>query len=531
MGKEILIVGGGISSLTAAAYLLKNNNQVKIIEKTEKVGGLVGSFYRNNFLFDSGIRATENSGVLLPMFKDLGIDIEFLENKVSIIIENNKVELDKVNGLKNYQEMLIQLFPNYSKDVSDIIDVIKKISSYMEVLYGIDNPLFLDMKRDKNYLIKTIVPWLFKYQMTINKIQNLSLPVNTFLGQISDNSSLIDMITQHFFKETPTFFALSYFRLYTDYYYPKGGTRTVIDKLEAYIIDNGGEIIKNTEIIKVKLDKKEVLSNQNIYKYDQLIWGADLKNLYRVIDVHNSNDYKKKGFEILEKNILKSHGNDSLFSLYVSTNLSLEYYSGKCGCHNFYTPNKIGLSSMKYNQLQLLEELKNTNNDRETILFSWIDEFVEKTTFEISIPVLRDLDLAPKNKSALIISAVFDYDLTKFIYDISLYEVFKRYMEKAIIDSLSKTLLCELKNGIIESFSSTPLTIKKRFNNSEGAITGWSFTETSPTENRMKKIAKSIDTPFKDIYQIGHWTFSPSGLPTAIIVAKLAADKIGKSKK
>jgi phytoene dehydrogenase-like protein len=528
MNKNILIVGGGISSLTAAAYLLKNKNNVTLIEKNDILGGLVGSFYKKNFLFDYGIRATENSGVLFPMLRDLEIDIEFLENPVSIIIENKKVLLDKSESIEDYQMMLFNLFPDNKDEIKNIFNYIKKISSYMEVLYGIDNPLFLDMKRDKDYFIKTIVPWLFKYMMTINKIQKLSLPVNTFLEGITDNVSIIDMITQHFFKETPTFFALSYFRLYTDYYYPKGGTKTVVEKLENYIIENGGIIYKNTEITKLDLEKKEAISQNNKFKYDNLIWGADLKTLYRITDVRSTSNYNRKEYNVLKNKIQKSHGNDSLFSLYLSTNLSPEYYKDKCSCHSFYTPNKIGLSSMQYNQMELLDKLKAKKSGHKEILFKWIDEFVSKTTFEISIPVLRDDSLAPDNKSAIIISTVFDYDLTKFIKDISLYKEFKIYMEKAIISSLSKNLFAKLKDEIIESFSSSPLTIQRRLNNSEGAITGWSFTEKSPAEDRMKKIAKSIETPFKNIYQIGHWTFSPSGLPTSIITAKLAADKIDR---
>ena len=526
MNKNILIVGGGISSLTAAAYLLKNKNKVSLIEKNDNLGGLIGSFYRKNFLFDYGIRATENSGVLFPMLRDLKIDIEFLENPVSIIIENKKVLLDRKESIEDYQMMLFNLFPNNKDEIKKIFDYIKKISSYMEVLYGIDNPLFLDMKRDKDYFMKTIVPWLFKYLMTINKIQKLSLPVNSFLEEITDNDSIIDMITQHFFKETPTFFALSYFRLYTDYYYPKGGTKTIIDKLENYITDNGGIIYKNTEITKLNLETNEAISQNQKFKYDNLIWGADMKTLYRITDISATSNYNKKEYNIIENKIQKSHGNDSLFSLYLSTNLSPEYYNDKCSCHSFYTPNKIGLSSMRYNQIELLEKLKTKTGGHKEILFKWIDEFVKKTTFEISIPVLRDKSLAPINKSALIISTVFDYDLTKFIEEISLYKEFKIYMEKAIIKSLSKDLFIKLEDEIIDSFSSSPLTIKNRLNNSEGAITGWSFTEKSPAEDRMKKIAKSIETPFKNIYQIGHWTFSPSGLPTSIITAKLAADRI-----
>lgn len=531
MDNNILIIGGGISSLTAAAYLVKNNRGVTLIEKCDKLGGLVGSFYQDDFLIDSGIRATENSGTLHPMLRDLGIDIEFLENKVSIIIEDAKIEVDKEDGLKNYEKMLCELFPDNISDVKSIVEVIGKISSYMEVLYGIDNPLFLDMKKDKSYLLKTIVPWMFKYQMTINKIQRLNKPVNSFLNELSDNQSLIDMISQHFFQDTPTFFALSYFRLYADYFYPKGGTKTLIDKLEEYISQNGGTIIKGTEILKIKLDSKEVFSRDKSFYFDKLIWGADLKTLYNIVDLENSNDYDLPKYQELNKNIQSSHGNDSLFSIYLTTNLSPDYYKDKCSCHTFYTPSKVGISTMKMDHKILLEKLRASKNDKESILYSWIDEFVSKTTFEISIPVLRDKNLAPRGKSAMIVSAVFDYDLTKYISSISLYEKFKRYMEKAVIEELSKKLFVELKKEIIHCSSSSPLTIERLLNNSDGAITGWSFNKKTPTEDRMKKIAKAIETPFKDIYQIGHWTFSPSGLPTAIITAKLAVDKLERLRK
>ena len=56
------------------------------------------------------------------------------------------------------------------------------------------------------------------------------------------NKALIDVLAQHFFKQTPAFFALSYFSLYLDYCYPKGGTGKLVEAMEAYIRDHGGEI-------------------------------------------------------------------------------------------------------------------------------------------------------------------------------------------------------------------------------------------------------------------------------------------------
>lgn len=79
---------------------------------------------------------------------------------------------------------------------------------YMSVLYGVNNPLFLEDRKDREYLVKTLPPWLLKYQVNIRKASRLSQPVADYLKQFTDNQPLIDMIVQHFFKGTPTFFAL-----------------------------------------------------------------------------------------------------------------------------------------------------------------------------------------------------------------------------------------------------------------------------------------------------------------------------------
>ena len=93
---------------------------------------------------------------------------------------------------------------------------------YLDVLYGIDNPAFLDMKEDRAYLIKEILPWMVKYLLTFRKIEALNEPVIDYLRNYTQNQSLLDIIAQHFFQATPTFFALSYFKLYLDYNYPPG---------------------------------------------------------------------------------------------------------------------------------------------------------------------------------------------------------------------------------------------------------------------------------------------------------------------
>ncbi len=91
MNYDAIVVGGGIAGLTATAYLVKTGYSTLLCEKQNGCGGLINSFDREGFVFDGGIRAIENSGVVFPMLKQLGLEVEFLKNKISIGIEDEVI--------------------------------------------------------------------------------------------------------------------------------------------------------------------------------------------------------------------------------------------------------------------------------------------------------------------------------------------------------------------------------------------------------------------------------------------------------
>src|SRR5690606_7212707 len=136
---------------------------------------------------------------------------------VSIGIGDQWARITSRASLQSYSAMLTGIFPDYAADIAKIAGEIKKVMGYMDVLYGIDNPLFIDNMQDPQYLLQTLLPWLVKYQLNIGKALRLNEPVNAYLQSFTNTQALIDIIAHHFFKQTPTFFALSYFGLYLDY--------------------------------------------------------------------------------------------------------------------------------------------------------------------------------------------------------------------------------------------------------------------------------------------------------------------------
>lgn len=521
MRHNAIIVGGGAAGLTAAAFLAKSGRNPLLLEKQAKCGGLINSFTRDGFTFDGGIRALENAGVMFPMLKKLGIEMEFLENRVSIGIEDQVIKVDSSQNLSAYETLLKSLYPKSAEEIAAIVADIQQITHYMEIQYGIDNPLFLDMREDRDYFIKEVFPWMFKYALTVPKVARKNQPVSVYLKQFTKNQALIDIIAQHFFTDTPAFFALSYFRLYEDYYYPKNGTGMFTQKLSDFICQNGGQIETNTAVTAIDLTAQTIsTSNGETLSYQTLLWAADQKTLYEIIDTDALQDHKVLDAVHQRRDLLKNlSGNDSIFTLYLQSNLDKNFFESISSPHFFYTPTRQGQS--RAGKPPLKGEWDAVQH--------WLEDYFALTTYEISIPVLRNPTLAPEGKTGLIVSTLFDYTFAKSIQDRGWDERFRDFVAERMITTLDTSVYPGLTASVEAQFTATPLTLEKRTGNTEGAITGWSFANPSmPAENRLVRISNSVRTPLPNVVQAGQWTYSPSGFPVSLITGKLAADRIGK---
>ncbi|MFW9823226.1 MAG: phytoene desaturase family protein [Candidatus Thorarchaeota archaeon] len=527
--KNIIIVGAGIAGLTAAAYLSRAKYNVLLIEKNKEIGGLVNTIERDGFFFDTAARSIENSGIVRPFLNDLGIKLEINKSPISVGIESDVINIQSEESLDDYKKLLEKLYPEKIEDIQRIVSFMEKMMGDMAVLYGIDNPLLKDLKKDRKFLFKELLPYLGKFLLTVRRMNRLDEPVEEFLEKMSSYRPLTDIIDQHFFKNTPTSFAMGYFYVYLDYIYPKGGTGQIPRAIEQKIIEWGGKIQTETEISKIIPSLNQIMDiNGNLYPYDYLIWCADLKTLYKRLNTDNLDDKISRKIKDQKEKFISHRGADSVFSLFIGVDEPLEKFKSISHGHFFYTPSKNGLGELNRSELRsLIENFENT--PKEEILL-WLDKFCKLNTYEISIPALRDPSLAPKGKTGLIVSILFEFDLFKKVQEASWYEEFKTEVENRILETLSSSIYPKIEEKILFRFSFTPLSILNRVGSSEGAIVGWSYEEPVPVVNSLLKIYSSVKTPIPKVLQGGQWTYSPAGIPIAILTGLLAAQKIIKNK-
>ncbi len=413
--------------------------------------------------------------------------------------------------------MLKALFPQNAEEIPPILKAVETVMGYMDVLYGIDNPLFEENMMDRQYVFHTLLPWLVRYEINMSKANRLNQPVREYLRRFTHNASLIDMLCQHFFAGTPTLFALSYFRLYRDYCYPKGGTGVLAQKLTERICGAGGEVVTQTPVLHVDLNHKKIHTDGHVCAYQKLIWAADQKALYSCLE-GDVRPRVQKQRELIQA----ARGGESVMSLYMGVDLDNGYFEQRCGAHAFYTPSTIGVSSMP--DWQGLSDPDN--------LLAWVGQYLERTTYELSCPALRDRSLAPAGKTGVIVSTLMEHSLVQRFQQRGCYDSFKSYCTTKILCVLEQTVFPGITQSVEFTLCSTPLTIEKETGNAQGAITGWAFTNACmPDECRFQHIMNAVTTPMEDIFQCGQWTFSPSGLPVSIFTGKLAADRVKKTLK
>jgi phytoene dehydrogenase-like protein len=526
-GKRVVIVGAGISGLTAGAYLLRSGHKVLILEKTSRCGGLISSFQKKGFTFDTGPRAFGNAGILIPMLEDLHITLPMVKGTVSTGIGECIVHYDNREAVNGYTACLLRLFPESCKDIGKIEKKIREYSSLARVMNSMPNPFFKNPLKDCRFLFREFLPWLPSFFRALAKTSLHRRTVEEALDALTANRSLRDMVSQHFFKGTPASFALGYFENFLDYEYPIGGTGKLPSALEETIVSGGGEIRTEREVVKVlPALRKLVDQDGEEYVYDRLLWAADLRSLYRRLDESSLAPGVRRSIEKERRKYNSAEPGESAFTLFLGVDKPPEYFKKISRGHFIYTPASDGLRELHRSRLEELKQTFPRLSKQE--LFDWLKDFCKKNSYEISIPALKDRSLAPAGKAGLVISMLCDGALFSLAEKAGWLDELREKTKEGVLDALEDSIYPGLRNRIIFMESATPITLSRMFNTSGGAITGWSLEGKSPVPDTLPGIAAAVKTAVPDVFKSGQWSYSPAGVPIAILTGRIAATAMKK---
>ena len=134
---DVVIIGAGISGMTAAALLSRSGLSVCVLEKEPHAGGYLAGFRRKDFRFDSAIhwlnQCGEN-GLVTKVFKLIGDDRPRLETLSKIQkFKGKNHDYILSNNPDRFKEQLIADFPHEKSGINKLFRVAKRITSSFEL--------------------------------------------------------------------------------------------------------------------------------------------------------------------------------------------------------------------------------------------------------------------------------------------------------------------------------------------------------------------------------------------------------------
>lgn len=236
MKHKVIVIGAGVSGLSTAALLTKENVSVKVFEKSSKVGGRTASMKFKNHILDNGFH-------IMPFYKTSAV-YQVLK-KVGIV---SRLELALVDDIVFFKEKKFFKYPR------GVIDILK-----LSII-----PLASRIK-----LLQILFPMAFSSMKKAEECDNQKLTdITEKLDH--DTKSFFDAVCMLAFADVPEKVSLGEFMRTmiranpfkggtSEFAYPdEGGYDKISEILAEYVQEKGNEIKLNSPIKKIVIKKNKV---------------------------------------------------------------------------------------------------------------------------------------------------------------------------------------------------------------------------------------------------------------------------------
>ncbi len=236
MAEEIFIIGAGVGGLTTGALLAKEGHSVRVLEKSDKIGGRTASLVYKNHILDNGfhIMPFYKKSAIFSVLKKIGIE--------------SRLKLAKVNDIAFYSDTG---FHKYPKGMGDLLQ------------------LSLIPIKSRIRLLKLLLPMAFT---SIEKTEEWDDKSLTEITQKldPDTKAFFEAVCMLAFADTADHISLGEFARTiiranpfkggtSEFAYPDdGGYDSISHVLGDYITEQNGKIETNQSVKKIIIENSRV---------------------------------------------------------------------------------------------------------------------------------------------------------------------------------------------------------------------------------------------------------------------------------
>ncbi|MDP8247239.1 MAG: FAD-dependent oxidoreductase [Candidatus Tritonobacter lacicola] len=271
--QDILIVGAGVSGLTAGYHLSQKGMRVTVIEKEQSVGGLARSFYYGDFVFDVGPHRfhTDDADVLRFIKMILGKDVRVIPRESGVWFAG------RYHDWPLRFSTVFKLPPAMSlRTARDLISKRARVGisfeDYILNMYG-----------------KTLYEEFFEIY-TRKFLKHDPATIHSDWAKAGIDRAVIDRRVK-----MNTLFgvikrAILPIPVATEFIYPARGGIDIFSKRMAEEIEkNGGRVLLGSSVSGIRAGKKEIeevtCDTGEAFRPDLLIWTAPINILCQLMDI------------------------------------------------------------------------------------------------------------------------------------------------------------------------------------------------------------------------------------------------------
>lgn len=292
MKYDVIIIGAGLSGLTAASLLAKRKLKVAVIDKNYNPGGSCGTFKRDGITFEQG-------SSMLFGFGDTGFNphrfvFNCLEEPIDIIkhddlycLNYNGHRIMFYSDMDRFTDQLGELFPTEKENIKRFYKDLNVMYQHVMVENKVINtPDETDPKKGLKSMLKHPLSYVKFLSYIDRNVKSVLMEYFTDPNLFNFFSKLTSTYCYTTVEETPAALAAVMFvdNHIGGSFYPAGSTAFLVGKLEKVIEENDGTMIMEEEVTQILFrDGKPCgvkLGSGETLEADEIIYSGTVWNLY-----------------------------------------------------------------------------------------------------------------------------------------------------------------------------------------------------------------------------------------------------------
>lgn len=297
MGYDVVIVGGGLSGLTAASLLAKRHLKVAVIEKSYNPGGSCGIFKRGSVTFDVGAAMLYGFGengfnAHRFVFNSLEEPIDMIQHDLLYCVNFKGNQIPFWTDVNKFADELSKAFPSEKENIHRFYRDMQTI--YQHVM--VETPSYTTAdETNRNEALKSMLKHPISYAKFLGYLFKNAKTLLEKYFKDPEIFKFFDKLTSTYcyatVEEAPAILAAVMFvdNHVGGSYYPAGSTLFLPGKLEKVIEENGGDMLLEREVVSLLFEKGKPsgvqLDDGTLLKAPHIIYSATVWNLYdKLID-------------------------------------------------------------------------------------------------------------------------------------------------------------------------------------------------------------------------------------------------------